>query len=65
MNTYVLPLVITPGDTGRKTGNPLAKTLGTADFQFHLIFCVLRISEIKLTYLNKDIPEFKENKSQI
>jgi len=56
--------VISPVDWRRTTANPLVKTLGTKGFQFRLIFCVLRISEIKLTYLDKEVTEFKGNKSR-
>jgi len=48
-NTYVLPLVISPGDIRRLAGNPLVKVLGKTGFQFRLLLCDLRISEIKLT----------------
>jgi hypothetical protein len=46
--TYVLPLLIFPCDTRRKTVNSLVKTLGTQGLQF-LLTCLLGISEIKLT----------------
>jgi len=34
------------------------KALGKTGFQFHLIFYVLRISEINMTYLDKNVTEF-------
>lgn len=56
--------MISPGDMRRWMGNQWVKTLGTTDFQFRLIFCVQRISEIKFTYLDKNEPEFHKNKFQ-
>jgi len=57
--------VFSHGDTDRNSVNPSVKTLGTTGFQFRPIFCVQKLSEITLTYLEKNVPQFKENKSQV
>ena len=57
-NKVVVPIF--PGDRRHKMWNLLVKTLGKTGFKIRLIFCIQRVSEIKMTYLDKKVPEFKE-----
>jgi hypothetical protein len=60
------PWVFSHGHTRCTKVDPLVKTLLKTGFQFRLIlFCVQTVSEITFACLDKNIPAFKENKSQI